>query len=91
MKKDSIKKFLKRLTAQSGMTLIELVIVIVVTGILVVTILPFFRMNIESLKVVASYRNCSTHLNSPGSRQSAPQDLRRLKRFDKIVIEFQLS
>jgi prepilin-type N-terminal cleavage/methylation domain-containing protein len=48
MKDDRIKKSLKKLAAQSGMTLAEVVIVIVVSGILVVTILPFFRMNVES-------------------------------------------
>lgn len=43
-----IKKLLKKLVDERGLTIVEFVIVTVVTGIVMVSVLPFFRVNVDS-------------------------------------------
>ena len=43
-----MKNLLKKFSDRAGFTLVEFVVVAVVTGIIVVSVLPFFRVNIDS-------------------------------------------
>lgn len=43
-----IVKKLKGFAGEAGLTIVEFVVVTVVTGVLVVTVLPFFRVNVDS-------------------------------------------